>query len=248
MSDFLFYAFAAVVMYVSFRIVKWNHRQNAAKRAPALQAEAAARGWTYEQDQTTLFEIERWKGATDGTSWVGEAARTGTRRSLDGAALKGSATLITRWYTQQRMPVSGAVLLLHAAGEGTDKMTRVLGEVDSPLARKMIHAVLEAGLSVRFGTAVGADVDGQALKPSTLPATGYDGYSLMATDPAEASALLFQRLGPALQKARAAAGPVSLSVLVTPEGLAISVPQWTARAADLDPIVKAGTALTTAMR
>ena len=247
MSDFLFYAFAIVAMYVSFRIVKWNHRQRAAKRAPELQAEAAARGWAYEQDQTTLFEIERWKGATDGTSWVGEAARTGTRRSLDGTALKGSATLITRWYALQRMPVSGAVLLLHT-GDQTDEMTRTLAEIDSALARKVIGTVLDAGLSVRFGAPVGADVDGQALKPGTLPATGYEGYSLMATDPSEASALLFQRLGPALLAARAVAGPVSLSVLVTPQGLAVSAPQWTARAADLEPIVKAGMRLATAMR
>lgn len=247
MSDFLFYAFAIVVMYVSFRIVKWNHRQRAAKRAPELQAEAAARGWTYEPDQTTLFEIERWKGATDGTSWVGEAARTGTRRSLDGTALKGSATLITRWYVVRPMPLSGAVLLLHTAGGETDEMSKVVG-MDSPLARTVIGALLDAGLSVRFGAAIGADVDGHALKPGTLPATGYEGYSLMATDPSEASALLFQRLGAALQAARSAAGPASLSVLVTPQGLAVSVPQWTARAADLEPIVKAGMALTTAMR
>src|SRR5262245_9222843 len=110
-SDLIFYAIAIVVMWLSFRMLKWNHRQKAARRAPERLAEAAQRGWTYEQEQTTVFEIERWRGSTDGIEWVSEAARTGTRRSrLDGAALKGSATLITRWHTMRRMPVSGPVL------------------------------------------------------------------------------------------------------------------------------------------
>ena len=250
-SDLLFYAFAAAVMWGSYRILKWNNRQKAARHAPERLAEAAQRGWTYEQEQTPIFEIERWRGSTDGIEWVGEAARTGTRRSLlDGAARKGSATLITRWHTKQRMPVSGPVLLLHrASDEGQpDDIGKALGEITSPLARKVIGKVLDIGLSVRFGRPIGAGVEGTALKPGTLPATGYDGYSLMAADPSEASALLFQRLGPALRAAGAAAGPVSLSVLVTPEGLAISVPQWTFKTDELVPIVNAGLALTSAMR
>ena len=251
MSDLLFYACAAVVMWVSYRVLKWNNRQKAARHAPARTAEAAQRGWTYEQEQTALFEIERWRGSTDGVGWVAEAARTGTRRSwVDGAARKGSATLITRWHTQQRMPVAGPVLLLHAASdEGRpDEIGKALGEITSPLARRLIGKVLDVGLAVAFGSPLGASVEGLALRPGTLPTTGYDGYSLMAADLSEASALLFQRLGPGLSAARAAAGPVSLSVLVTPDGLAISVPKWTATTDDLVPIVNAGLALTRAMR
>jgi hypothetical protein len=51
-----------------------------------------------------------------------------------------------------------------------------------------------------------------------------------------------------LIKARTAAGPVSLSVLVAPDGLAISVPKWTFKADELVPIVNAGLALTNALR
>lgn len=249
MSDVVFYALAVVVMYLSFRVVKWNHRQRSARHAPERHAEAALRGWTYEQDQTLVFEIERWKGSTDGTTWVGETARTGTRRArIDGSALKGSATLITRWYTLQRMPVAGAVLLMRSASGETDEITKALGEITSPLAHKLVGAVLDVGLPVRFGAALGDEVDGSALKPATLPGSGYEGYSLMATDPSEASALLFQRLGAALPAARAAAGPASLSVLITPKGLSVSVPQRTGRADELEPIVKAGMALAAAMR
>ena len=251
MSDLIFYAFAVVVMWVSFRVLKWNNRQKAARRAPERLAEAAQRGWTYEQEQTMMFEIERWLGSTDGVEWVGEAARSGTQRSLtDGAARKGSATLITRWHTKQRMPVSGPVLLLHTASdEGQpDEIAKALDEITSPLARKMIGKVVDVGLSVRFGRSIGANVEGTTLKPGTLPATGYDGYSMLAADPSEASALLVQRLGPALSAARAKAGPVSLSVLITPEGIAVSVPQWTFKTDELVPIVNAGLALTSAMR
>ena len=250
MSDLFFYAFAVVVMWGSFRVLKWNNRQKAARRAPERLAEAARRGWTYEQEQTMMFEIERWHGSTGGVAWVGEAARTGTRRSMSGAARKGSATLITRWHTKQRMPVSGPVLLLHtASGAGQpDEIAKALDEITSPLARKMIGKVVDVGLSVRFGGPIGANVEGTALQPCTLPATGYDGYSMMAADPSEASALLFQRLGRALSAARAAAGPVSLSVLITPEGIAVSVPQWTFKTDELVPIVNAGLALTSAMR
>ena len=103
LSDLIFYAFAAVVMWVSYRVLKWNRRQKAARRAPERLAEAAQRGWTYEQEQTAVFEIERWRGSTDGVEWVGEAARTGTRRSYtDGAALKGSATLICTKHAPHR--------------------------------------------------------------------------------------------------------------------------------------------------
>ena len=251
MADLIFYAFAIVAMWVSFRIVKWNHRQKAAKRAPERQAEAAMLGWSYEPDQTPLFEIERWRGSEGGIAWVAEAVRSGTRRSGpfgSGAALKGSATLITRWHTEQRMPVAGAVLLLHRASDEKDEVAEAIGEITSPLARKLIGKVLDAGLSVRFGSAIGANVEGTALVPGTLPATGYEGYSLLATDPSEASALLFQRLGPALTAARGVAGPLSLSVLITPNGLAVSVPKWPAKTDKLVPIVKAGLALASAMR
>lgn len=249
MSDLIFYACAIVVMWLSFRFLKWNNRQKTAKRAPERLAEAAARGWTYEQEQTAIFEIERWRGTTDGVEWVAEAARTGTRRSMSGAARKGSATLITRWHTTQRMPVSGPVLLMHNAKDTEpDEIAKVFTEIDSPLARTLIGKVLDVGLSIKFGRPIGANVEGTALQPGTLPATGYNGYSLMAADASEASALLFQRLGPALIAARGAAGPVSLSVLITPEGIAISVPQWTFKADDLAPIVNAGLALTIAMR
>jgi hypothetical protein len=64
-SDLIFYAFAVVVMWGSFRLLKWNNRQKAYKRAPARVTEAAQRGWSYEQEQTMMFEIERWKGSTD---------------------------------------------------------------------------------------------------------------------------------------------------------------------------------------
>ncbi len=251
MSDLIFYAFAVVVMWVSYRVLKWNNRQKAAMRAPERLAEAARRGWTYEQEQTMVFEIERWQGASDGVEWVGETARTGRRRSLlDGGTKRGPATLITRWFTKQRMPVSGPVLLLHTASdEGQpNEITNALGEITSPLARTVIGKVIDVGLSVKFGEPIGADVEGTALKLGTLPETGYGGYSLMAADPSEASALLFQRLGHALSAARAAAGPVSLSVLITPKGLAISVPQGTFKTDELVPIVNAGLALTSAMR
>ena len=251
MADLLFYALVLVLMFVSFRILKWNHRQKAARQAPERIAEAATHGWSYEHDQTPLFEIERWRGTADGIAWVTEAARSGTRRSGQfgtGAALKGSATLVTRWHTEQRMPVSGAVLLLHRASGDKDEIADAVGEITSPLARKIIGKVLDAGLSVRFGSAIGANVEGSALVPSTLPATGYEGYSLLASDPSEASALLFQRLGPALTTARAAAGPLSLSVLITPQGIAVSAPKWPAKTDELLPIVNAGLTLARAMR
>ncbi len=250
MSDLIFYAFAVVVMLVSFRILKRNHRQQAAKAAPQRLAEAATHGWSYEPDQTALFEIERWRGSTDGIEWVIEAARSGTRRSGfgTGAARKGSESLITRWHTERRMPVAGTVLLLHAANNEKDEIADAIGDITSPLARKLVGKVLDAGLSVRFGKAIGANVDGTALVPGTLPVAGFEGYSLMATDTSEASALVFQRLGRALADARAAAGPLSLSLLITPEGLAISAPKWPATTGELVPIVNAGVILTSAMR
>jgi hypothetical protein len=251
MADLIFYAFAIVVMWVSFHVLKRNRRQQAARQAPERLAEAATRGWAYEHDQTPLFENERWRGSADGIAWVIEAARSGTRRSGQfgtGAALKGSATLITRWHTEQRMPVAGAVLLMHHAEDQTDEISEAIGEITSPLARKLIGKVLDVGLSMRFGSAIGADVEGTTLVPGTLPASGYEGYSLLATDPSEASALLFQRLGPALSAARAAAGPISLSVLITPEGLAVSAPTWPAKTDELVPIVNAGLVLTKALR
>jgi hypothetical protein len=251
MADLVYYALIVMVMFVSFRVLKANRRQTAAMQAPERTAEAATHGWSYEHDQTPLFEIERWRGTSDGIAWVTEAARSGTRRSGPfgtGAALKGSATLITRWHTEQRMPVSGAVLLLHRASNDKDEISDAIGEITSPLARKIIGKVLDAGLSVRFGSAIGADVEGSALVPSTLPASGYEGYSLLASDPSEASALLFQRLGPALATAQAAAGTLSLSVLITPKGVAVSAPKWPAQTDELVPIVNAGVTLARAMR
>jgi hypothetical protein len=76
-----------------------------------------------------------------------------------------------------------------AGDEGQqDEIAKSISEITSPLARRMIGKVVDAGFSVRFGRPIGANVEGTALKPVILPATGYDGYSLMATDPSEASA------------------------------------------------------------
>jgi hypothetical protein len=249
-TDLLFYASALLVMWGTYRLLKWNLRRTAARHAPERTAEAARLGWTYEQEQTAIFEIERWRGSTDGVAWVGEAARTGTRRSLtDGAARKGSATLVTRWYTERPMPVAGPIALLHHPRDGSrpDAAVQALGGITSPLARRLLGAVLDFGFRARFGRPVGGSLDGRALQPATLPA-GYEGYSLLAAHPSEASALLFQRLGRGLSAAQEAAGPVSLSVLVTPKGLALSVPRWAFTADDLVPIVRAGVAMTNAMR
>jgi hypothetical protein len=249
MSDLAFYALAIVLMYLGYRLLKWNNRKKAAMRAPERQAEAAQRGWTYEQEQTAIFEIERWQGTTDGVEWVGETARSGTRRSLDGTRLNRSVTLVTRWHTKQRMPVSGAVLLMHTDGaKQPEEIAGAVKEIDSALIRKLTGTLLDVGLDVRFGQPLGASVEGTQLKPGTLPATGYDGYSLMADNPDEASALAHGRLAKGLDAARAAAAPEAPSVLITAIGLAISVPRWTSRADELVPIVNAGMALTRALR
>ena len=189
MSDLIFYALAAVGMWGSYRMLKWNNRQKAARRAPERRAEAAQRGWIYEQEQSSIFEIERWRGSTDGIDWVGEAARTGTRRTLDGAARKGSATLITRWHTKQAdagVRPGAASAPRERRRTARTKSARPWSEITSPLApqgnrqgaRHRPLGQVRRGLSAR--------ASGHALKPGTLPATGYDGYSLMAADLSEA--------------------------------------------------------------
>lgn len=250
LTDLAWYGFAILGMYVSFRFLKWNNRQLAAKKAPERIADAAKRGWSYEQEQTLMFEIGRWRGQSDGIAWVGETARSGTKRSSLGGSAIGSVTLVTRWYTLQRMPVSGPVWLMQdTSGAGApNELAKKLDDMDSPLARTLIGKMLDVGLPVRFGGPIGDKVEGASLRPVTLPATGYDGCNLMAADPSEASALLFQRLGPAMIAARAAAGTVALSVLITPEGLAVSVPRWCYQADELAPLVDAGVSLVKAMR
>jgi hypothetical protein len=102
MSDLAFVVLGVVLTWLGYRLTKWNNRQKAAGRVPERQAEAAHYGWSYEQEQTPIFEIERWRGVTDGVEWIAEAARTGTRRSIDGGRLPGSVTRVTRWQTSQR--------------------------------------------------------------------------------------------------------------------------------------------------
>ena len=243
MSDALFYLFALVVMGLSFVLLKRRNRTIALQHLPKGEADAARMGWQFEVGQSALFEIYRWRGTTAGITWVAEALRSGRGRTRG-----RSATTLVRWYALRPLPVAGpAAMLVADRGEDGPVPPRIEGDgAIAKLGARLVASALDKGLDVLFGEEIGRHVDAGTLEPVADIQGPYPGTSVLAAGADRASTLfLFQKLDAPLRSL--ATSTPTLSLLVTPAGLAISAKGWVKDADGLVPIVNAGVALVQAI-
>jgi hypothetical protein len=244
MADAIFYVFALVVMFLTFRWMKARQRTAAVRLEPAAQADAGRLGWTYETEQTAIFEIQRWRGTTNGLSWVAETLRSGRSRRHPNQA----TTRVLRWYATGPLQVPGALVLLRDR-EDRDAPDLELPQGDgvvATLARKMAASAFDASFDIAFGEAVGRQVDEQTLRPFVDAAQSLSGGKVLVDDAVRPSALLvLQRVDAALAQSDATR---TASVMLAPNGVAISAKAYVSSADELQPYVRAGVALVEALR
>jgi hypothetical protein len=238
-SDFLYYVVIIIIMGLSFVFLKRRHRVAAAELTPAKSADAARVGWQFETDQSALFEIFRWRGTTDGVSWVAEAVRSGRSRSR----LQGSTARIVRWYTIRPFPVPGAIATLHT-NDGDEAPPQLPSDKDggavAQFGTRMIAAALDKGFDIRFGDEIGRQID--IGKMTQLSAAESPGRMVFVDEGSRGSALLtLQKADAAVKASGDSLAPASY--VIAPGGVAVSVQAWAGTVDELMPIVQAGVAL-----
>lgn len=208
-----------------------------------LRHEASARGWSLETERRGRIRVIRWKGDEAGVRWQAE--------SVKGQTGQGSARRRfshTRWRTTG-MHGGSAITLFMGMPEGTDlpKVHAADGMLASLALKAMMYA-LDRGLDLYFGTDVGAEIDAAALKRVAEAEASVPGFAVMATVPSEASRIVFQGIGAAIDTA-INQGPDALRekrrpwVLVWKGGVALGRVDAAESAADIEPFVHAGTAI-----
>lgn len=143
----------------------------------ALAADAAARGWTFEQGTDGLFELSRWSGTTDGVRWTAEYRR-GRRRKSSGP----SRTHRLRWWTEGVAGPASPMLFM-GVPRGQEAPAVQLAQGDgllATMAQKAAGFALDQALDVHFGEALGRKVDARELR--VVEGAALPGFIVMAAD------------------------------------------------------------------
>lgn len=143
----------------------------------ALAADAAARGWTFEQGTDGLFDLTRWSGTTDGVRWTAEYRR-GRRRKSSGP----SRTHRLRWWTED-LGGPAPPMLFMGVPKGKEVPAVQLAQGDgllATMAQKAAGFALDQALDVHFGEALGRQVDARELR--VVEGSALPGFIVMAAD------------------------------------------------------------------
>lgn len=245
----LFFAplfFLAWVLWRATRGVRLHQEQ----QQGALAADAAVRGWTFEQGADGLFDLMRWSGVTDGVRWTAEYRRSRHRKSSG-----PSRTHRLRWWTEG---VAGPAspLLFMGVPQGKEAPAVQLAQGDgllATMAQKAAGFALDQALDGHFGEALGRQVDARELR--LVDGAALPGFIVMAADSGQGQAWLDgfgHRAAFAAQVADTASAfseeqhrPWAL--LLGPQ-LSLSQPVPVRSTSDLERLLRGGVALARALR
>jgi hypothetical protein len=236
----------AWVLWRATRGVRMHREQ----QQGALAADAAVRGWTFEQGSDGLFDLMRWSGATEGVRWTAEYRR-GRRRKSSGP----SRAHRLRWWTEGvGGPASPLLIMGVPRGQETPAVQLAQGDgLLATMAQKAAGFALDQALDVHFGEALGRQVDARELRMvdgAVLP-----GFIVMAVDVGQGRTWL-DRFGHRVAFDEQVTDPASAFsdeqhrpwVLLLGSQLSLSQPVPVRSTADLERLVRAGVALTQALR
>jgi hypothetical protein len=166
--------FLAWVLWRATRGVRLDREQ----RQGALAADAAVRGWTFEQGSDGLFDLTRWSGQTDGVRWTAEYRRSRHRKSSG-----PSRTHRLRWWTEGRVTHAAPPLLFMGVPRGQETPAVRLAQGDgllASMAQKAAGFVLDQSLDLYFGQAQGRQVDAHQLR--MVEGVSLPGFIVMTAD------------------------------------------------------------------
>ena len=239
--------FFALIFLVA-RVVRRASQRKVAELAERLKPEASMRGWQVTTEyRSDHVRVIRWSGRDFDIQWIGEDLyrKRGQRPNRQVMEL-------TRWQTVERRGPAGTIFLM-GLPEGTEvpKAQEVSGLIES-LALKAALFALDKGIDLYFGADIGKDVDARELKRVEEVEPLLNGYAVFAQHQHEAAQVL--RNGVAAAVAQTIdAGPESMKgyrrpwILIWKRGVVIGRMGSTRTAAELEPFVKAGVAITRAL-
>jgi len=216
----------------------------------ALAADAAARGWTFEQGSDGLFDLMRWSGVTDGVRWTAEYRRSRHRKSSG-----PSRTHRLRWWTED-MAGPASPLLFMGVPKGKEAPAVQLAQGDgllATMAQKAAGFALDQALDGHFGAALGRQVDARELR--LVDGAAVPGFIVMAADSGQGRAWL-DRFGHRAAFEAQVADPASAfadeqhrpwALLLGPQ-LSLSQPVPVRSTSDLERLLRGGVALAQALR
>jgi hypothetical protein len=232
---------------IIFAVTRSQRRKRLAL-VETLRPEAAARGWTLEAEQRGRLHVIRWKGVTDGVGWIAE--------SVEGSSGQGRGrrrTNHTRWRTTGMRALSTTTLFI-GMPEGTEvPKGQPAGGMIVSMVMKALLAALDKGIDLYFGEDIGAEVNASELKRVEESEAYVPGFAVMATVPSEASRVIFQGVGDAINRA-INSGPESLRekrrpwVLLWKGGVALGRVDAVKSAAEVEEFVRAGVAIARVVR
>lgn len=246
MADALYYLFCIVAMGGIFWWLKSSKHQQATRAAPERAAQAAPRGWAYETDASMMFAIERWRGSTDGLNWTLETLRGGgSTEDRTGR----SVTRLTRWHAELPVAVRGAACLMREfesdpAEAVSEKDFAALGGFLGNLAKQALNKVHALAFDVMFG-ALGQGITGiETFKPVASIARDRPDDRLVAEHASDAPRLeaALDAMHRALDRAPLHHTSRLPSLLLRPQGVALSVKERLTDMDDLARLVDAGVA------
>ena len=238
-----------VVILIVARVVWRANRRKVAEMAERLKPEASMRGWQVTTEyRSDNVRVIRWSGRDFDIQWIGEDLYRKRGQRPNRQVME-----VTRWQTVDRRGPSGTIFLM-GMPEGTEvpKAQEAAGFLQS-LAVKAALFALDKGLDMYFGTDIGKEVDASALERIEEVEPLLNGYAVFAEHAHEAAGIIRNGVDKAIA-ATIDAGPESMKgyrrpwILLWKRGVVIARVGPTRSAAELEPFVKAGLAITRAVQ
>ena len=234
-------AIAIIILVGTFvGMVALISRRRRQAKEDDMAREAASRGWQFDSRFEHGERIRRWRGTTDGISWVTESVSSAKSGNHPDRRRQTS-----RWHGAFNPGIGKPIVMIGVPpGKETPAFSVAEGDgVIAKLAQKAAGFAFDKGIKTYFGADTAAEVSADALHHVAQPVM--PGYIVMAGDADEAARVLSEGFGRVVQ----AGGADSTSllgaddrpwILLRPNGVSIARMEPIREAHDIERLVRAG--------
>jgi hypothetical protein len=239
----------AIIMTSLFGVaILFSRRQRQAKEDEIRQA-SSARGWKFEIVVDKGYRIHRWRGTTDGVSWVAEQLQ-----HTAGGNNRSRRRHISRWHGSFSPGIAAPILAmgLPKGKESLGGTTIASGDgFFAKMAQKAAGFAFDKAVDLYFGAEIGNEVDAAAMH--RVDGEKIPGFIIMAADKEEGSRMLAQGLDSALlagtsDKASALSDEDRPWILLRPDSISLARMELYRDVAEVERFTRAGVALTHAFK
>ena len=249
MTDFLPVIAVIAGIIAAYLIVLAVRRRNLQRLTERLRAEASARGWTVTSTSRDVFQSIEFRGSTDGIQWIAESLS-----GWDNSGEQRRRVSTTRWQTSGWHGTAGPIVMLGMTGRADMPAAWPSGDgAVAGLVRTALLGVIDKHIDQHFGQEIAAGIDATRMERVDSAERQLPGYVVMAEHPEEAARAIDRGVGRALVAAsdsvrETTAEPEGFFVIVTKQGVGLMRPGAARSLAELDPIVRTGIAIASAVR